>query len=229
MSSPPIPDALRVTAPNVARGVAIIFAAIVALAAHAFLRHPTRIRLTIPIWTRFNRAARRFERLMARVAAGTFRPPRPRHTPRPPRPSGHPDPNSHPYAHRLPSGNGWLSSALSYQGRGYASQLTHLLTQPETLALLAEIPQAARILRPLCQMLGVWPTTRAPRKRQPPRPREPRPEPTPRPARPPPAPRRRSVPTSAWPPPCVPSPNELAARARSPLPSWFPDPIAKPF
>ena len=225
MSSPPIPDALRATAPNVARGVATIFAAIVALAAHAFLRHPTRIRLTIPIWTRFNRAARRFERLMARVAAGTFRPPRPRHTPRPPRPSGHPDPNSHPYAHRLPSGNGWLSSALGYQGRGYAGQLDHLLSQPETLALLAEIPQAARILRPICQMLGVWPTIRAPRA---PRPRKPPCAPSARSARPPPAPRRPSVPTAAWPPPRVLSPNALAARALNPIPPWFPNRRAKP-
>ena len=228
MSSPPIPDALRVTAPNVARGVSVIFAAIVALAAHAFLRDPVRIRLTIPIWTRLNRVARRFERLMARIAAGTFRPSRPRRTPRTPRPAGHADANPHPYAHKLPSGNGWLRSALSYQGAGYAAQLDHLLTQPETAALLAQCPQAARILRPICQMLGIWPTIRAPRKRKPPCPRQPRAAPSPRPPSPPREPRRPAIPTSAWPPVLGPSPNALAARAANPKPRWFPDRIAKP-
>ncbi len=38
-----------------------------------------------------------------------------------------------------------------------ASQLQHLLAEPEMAALIAAAPQMGRILRPLCRMLGVRP------------------------------------------------------------------------
>ena len=39
----------------------------------------------------------------------------------------------------------------------YAGALRYLLRDPETVALLAKAPQAGRMLRPLCHLLGVQP------------------------------------------------------------------------
>jgi hypothetical protein len=49
---------------------------------------------------------------------------------------------------------------------GYASQLNHLLAEPEAAALLAASPQAARILRPLCHLLGIRPASVPPLPRR---------------------------------------------------------------
>ncbi len=43
------------------------------------------------------------------------------------------------------------------QAAAAASQLQHLLADPAMADLLAAAPQAGRLLRPLCQMLGVRP------------------------------------------------------------------------
>jgi hypothetical protein len=50
---------------------------------------------------------------------------------------------------------GWLVRAASYHAAGFGSQLRAVLVQPEMVALLVAVPQAARILRPLCRMLAV--------------------------------------------------------------------------
>jgi len=55
---------------------------------------------------------------------------------------------------RLPSNFGWLPGLSSGVAAG-ASQLRHLLTDPELLALLHTSPQLVRMMRPLCWMLGV--------------------------------------------------------------------------
>ena len=39
----------------------------------------------------------------------------------------------------------------------YAGALRYLLRDPETMALLEKAPEAGRMLRPLCQLLGVRP------------------------------------------------------------------------
>jgi hypothetical protein len=39
----------------------------------------------------------------------------------------------------------------------YAGLLSYLLRDPETVALLEKAPQAGRMLRPLCHLLGVQP------------------------------------------------------------------------
>jgi len=50
---------------------------------------------------------------------------------------------------------GWLVRAASYHAAVYGIQLRAILGQPEMVALLLAVPQAARILRPLCRMLAV--------------------------------------------------------------------------
>jgi len=49
----------------------------------------------------------------------------------------------------------WLVRKAGYQAAGYGCQLEHILGQPEMVALLKATPQAARILRPVCRMLGI--------------------------------------------------------------------------
>jgi hypothetical protein len=55
----------------------------------------------------------------------------------------------------LPRRFGWLVGLVGYQAAGHGSQLAALLDAPEMLALVRDVPQARRILRPLCRMLGV--------------------------------------------------------------------------
>ncbi len=99
------------------------------------------------LWSRLRRTAERFARLAAKVHAGTLPPPRRRlRSPRPARPQ----------PLRLPRGVAWLLRRLP-QAASAASQLQHLLADPAMADLLAAAPQAGRLLRPLCQMLGVRP------------------------------------------------------------------------
>ena len=55
----------------------------------------------------------------------------------------------------LPRRFGWLVRLVLYQAAGYGCQLRVILEQPEMVELLQASPQAVRILRPLCRMLGV--------------------------------------------------------------------------
>ena len=54
----------------------------------------------------------------------------------------------------LPREFGWVGRMLPEAAK-YAGALQYLLRDPETLALLEKAPQAGRMLRPLCQLLGV--------------------------------------------------------------------------
>ena len=55
----------------------------------------------------------------------------------------------------LPRRFGWLVGLVGYEVAGRASQLAHLLADPEMAALVRDVPQARRILAPLCRMMGV--------------------------------------------------------------------------
>ncbi len=77
---------------------------------------------------------------------------------------------------RLPSRKAWLASEIGWYGRNYATMLADALNMPETAALIANSPQAHRILRPLCRMLGltipaVPALLKRPRKPRPPKPK----------------------------------------------------------
>jgi hypothetical protein len=60
-----------------------------------------------------------------------------------------------PAAPRLPRARTWVVAHVGWQAAGHAAQLQHLLDAPEIPEFLAAAPQAGRILRPLCHMLGI--------------------------------------------------------------------------
>ena len=144
-TAPPAP--VQASAPDLAldlaRRVGLILAALVALVSRRLLREPRLALLIVPLCTRLRRAAGRFERLMARLAAGT--PPRPHHQSGP----------GGPHQTVLPTGRGWLIRVLGYEAANYASQLQALLAEPAAVELLAAAPTAGRILRPLSRLLAI--------------------------------------------------------------------------
>ena len=190
------------------------FAGILAWLNRALAAAAAKNRLMAPLilllWPRLNRLAARFASLAARVAAGTAAPRR-RTSPRPA--SARP---RKPYA-RLPRRFGWLLRLEREAAAAAGSQLQHLLTDPEMADILAAAPQAGRLLRPLCRMLGVRPPVVL--------------APPPRPAGPPVAARRRAAgrPFPATPPPDSPhAPPRAGPRPprRSPLGACGPPKVA---
>ncbi len=104
-------------------------------------------------WSRLRRLLARFAALVAAVEAGRIsvrrRTTAGRRRPRPATPLATPPV-------RLPGGSGWLLRlAPVLDTRIGRSQVESLLGAPEFGALLAQAPQAGRILRPLCHMLGI--------------------------------------------------------------------------
>ena len=100
------------------------------------------------VWGRIARMGTRLERLIAQWRAGKL-PTQPR-----PRAGGTRSaatPGSRP---RFPNSPGWLMLRVR-ETAAFGSQLQHLLSEPEWAEFLAAVPQAGRILRPLCRMLLV--------------------------------------------------------------------------
>jgi hypothetical protein len=114
--------------------------------------------LIILVWGRLRRLAARFTALAARVRAGRVAP---RPDPRTGRRRSRRDP-----AKLLPERFAWLVRVAPGAAAG-AAQLQHLLLDPDMAALIAAAPQAGRILRPLCRMLGVIPPPALARPRRP--------------------------------------------------------------
>ena len=136
---PPIPPAEQL-----ARIIDGLCAAVAARGVVGLLTGP----LILLLWGRLRRTALRVRRLAARIAAGT--PLLSRQRPASPRVSRKPPP-------RLPRGYAWvvrLVPAAACSG----TQLQALLTDPQ-MAALAEVPAMRRLLGPLCQMLGVPPSS----------------------------------------------------------------------
>ena len=116
--------------------------------------------LTVLIWGRLSRICLRMERLAARFEAGQVCRPGPRlvarasvvskaFAVRPPR--------------LWPTCFGWAVRLMAWQAAGYGSQLRAVLGEPQMVALLIAAPQAARILRPVCRMLGIETSVLRPR------------------------------------------------------------------
>ena len=98
---------------------------------------------------RLSRAAARFQALFDRWRSNTLpRPCKPRATPLPSR-------VGQAAAPRLPSAHVWVVAHVGWQAAGYASQIGYLLDDAEMPEFLTAAPQAGRILRPLCHMLGI--------------------------------------------------------------------------
>jgi hypothetical protein len=117
-------------------------------------------------WVRLRRLSARFAVLAAAVRAGRLAPARaarPGVGPRPARPLP-----EFPPEYILPRGFGWLLR-LAPETAAFGGQVEHFLADPELASLLAETPQAGRILRPLCRMLGIRPppALRLPRRERP--------------------------------------------------------------
>lgn len=130
-----------------ARQVGLILADLVAVIARRFLRDPRLLPLIVPLWRWLTHIACRLERVAVRRRPVVARVPAVSAT-RAAR-------AELPAMAKLPRGRGWLVRQLGYEAVGYGSQLAHLLGQPEAQAILAQLPGMARILRPVCRLLGL--------------------------------------------------------------------------
>jgi len=146
-------------------------AALAALVASRFLRQARLAALAIPLWNRITRAARRLERLMARIAAGKL--PQPgaptsaspgaptSASPRAAAAAATPDAPAKaprrggPHSNVLPRGVFWLLRVLGYEAAGLASQLEALLAEAAAVELLAAVPAVGRITRPMKRLLAI--------------------------------------------------------------------------
>ena len=132
--------------------------------------------LAIPLHNRIVQASRRMATILARLAAGTYRP----QTQEPGKKGGPP-------AIYLPHRRAWLVIKLGHNMAAYTAQLENLLRDPETQTLLATAHPAAlkslgRTLRPIARLLGV---TLPPELQLPPKPPRPKPTKPPKPKLPP--------------------------------------------
>ena len=107
-------------------------------------------RRDLPLWNHIYRAARRFFDLMDRLAAGRW--PRQR---RGPHTGGAPHPENLRRGNSSPTNPGWLMIVLGWELAGCRAQLEALLAEPAAAEILARVPAAERILRPLRRMLGL--------------------------------------------------------------------------
>ncbi len=143
---------------------------------HHVVRHDLYGPLLVLLWNRLSRTIRLFIRLAALWRAGALPKPRPSQAgkarkPVPAKPL------------KLPRNRTWLLKLSQLPAATAASQLRYLMNDEELRRFLAECPQAARLLRPLSQMLGMHPNEvelapirlpPRPRKPRPPKPRKPR-------------------------------------------------------
>ena len=155
MNAASIPDDLRLLAPGIAARVALILRGLATLVAARPFRRPNFVPQINSLWSLLMRAAGRIELLMANLAAGRLRKSGPRANPNPsPDPTPRP-PCTTPPPHRLPSEKAWLLRELLHEAAYFRAHLETLFAEPGIADLLATAPQAARILRPICRMLGL--------------------------------------------------------------------------
>jgi hypothetical protein len=103
--------------------------------------------LLVVVWGRIGRMRVRLERLIALWRAGML--PQTR-APR----AGMARVGVRAPPSALPRAPAWLVAAVA-EAAGFGAQLEQMLSQDECVEFLAAVPQARRILRPLCRMLGV--------------------------------------------------------------------------
>ena len=117
--------------------------------------NPARAVLLDTLHRRIGRMAIRFERLFARWQAGTL-PSQTGATPRPSR-AGQTRPNraTRPPRDRFPSRRMWLFHVAQPLAAIALSHLQHWMAHPDLPAFLAAAPQAGRLLRPLCRLVGL--------------------------------------------------------------------------
>ena len=139
--------------PGFRRRVGRILIGLLILVDRGIARHFFDIRLwkhLYRLWKHLYRTARRFFDLMDRLAAP--HPPRPRrvaHT------DGCGNPGNLSCGSPFPLRRGWLVDELGLDAARHCVALQAVLSEPQAIELLAQAPAAARILRPICRMLGV--------------------------------------------------------------------------
>jgi hypothetical protein len=99
------------------------------------------------VWGRIGRIATRLERLIALWRAGKLPGPRAARGPVAGAVGGKP-------RSALPTTPAWLLVAMR-EAAPFAAGLESMLSEAECAAFLEAVPQARRLLRPLCRMLGV--------------------------------------------------------------------------
>jgi len=106
--------------------------------------------LLVVVWQRLAGMAQQFERLVVLWRAGRLPQPRAASESR----QGAADRAPVAARVRVPTGQGWLLAHMQ-EAAQFGAQMQHFLSDAEMLAFLAEVPQAGRIVRPLCRMLGL--------------------------------------------------------------------------
>ena len=140
-----------------------------AVAPLAVFEHP-RTAIFVLLVNRIGRMANRFDALFSKWQAGTLPKPRPSRAGQSRRPC---------QRLRLPGRRAWrlhVTEHVRLAAAACGGQLQHQFATPDFDKFLQAAPQAGRILRPLCHMLGIDPPTplRLPKR---PRPARPRPAP----------------------------------------------------
>jgi hypothetical protein len=108
--------------------------------------------MIVLVWQRVRRAEGLFLALVERVRSGRFRGGWVRSGVAA---SGRSRETAGLHRGRLPLRFCWLMGVMPYEAAGYAGQMRTVLAEPEMAALLRDVPQARRILGPVCRMLGV--------------------------------------------------------------------------
>jgi hypothetical protein len=103
--------------------------------------------LLVAVWARIGRISTRLERLIALWRAGMLPAPRARRGRVPGTQVNKP-------LSAIPATPAWLLVAVR-EAAPFGARLENLLSEAECEAFLAAAPQARRLLRPLCRMLGV--------------------------------------------------------------------------
>jgi hypothetical protein len=103
--------------------------------------------LLVAVWARIGRISTRLERLIALWRAGMLPAPRVRRGRVPGTPANKP-------VSAFPPTPAWLLVAVR-EAAPFGARLEELLSEAECEAFLAAAPQARRLLRPLCRMLGI--------------------------------------------------------------------------
>lgn len=149
----------------IAETFALILAGLRDVAAAYAGRHRNAAPIVLLLWPYLHRVAARFARLVARWKAGKLAPPKPR---------AHIAAVYRPRKPGLPRGFAWVLRLVP-DAAPVRTQIEAWLAHPDMAALLAAAPQAGRILRPLCRMLGCSPADLPPELHKPPATRRKRP------------------------------------------------------
>jgi hypothetical protein len=150
---------LTTTSSSLADQVALMIEALCKIVAREGRRLHVPRPLIVLAWNRVARLANRFLSLARRLSEGPLPPAR--HRPAAPRPAAAPAWRTRHIA--------WLLRLMRAEVAACAGALEHFLALPEMADLVHAAPQAGRIVRPLCGILGVRPPSwlRLPRRASP--------------------------------------------------------------